>query len=280
MWLFDFDIFYTMGQAVLAHARPINFSPYPLAVLFAPFALLPFYTAYGVYFIINLLLIWKVAGRRTIWALLSFPVMYMLFVGQVDIMVAVPMYLGFPWTFPLILAKPHVGLIVLPWLLRKGKLRDWMIAGLLTLAFLGFCFLLRPSWFQEWLSVIPTVAEYSTRTTNMYYLIPSNQLDLRATVTIIGVIASFLLALTISNRKTSTIVMNLFAANSNAYSPAILAEWIGPIEVILSWIAIILVGGNAFDGSPLFIIGLSILLRQFIQNQYPNLMQRRGFRVL
>jgi hypothetical protein len=278
MWLFDFETFYLMGQAVLAGARPISYTPYPLAVLFVPFALLPYYAAYALYLIINLLLIWKVAGKRMVWALLSFPVMYLLFVGQVDILVALPMVLGFPWTFPLICVKPHVGLLVVPWLLRKGSLREWMMAGVLTLAYLGLCFLLRPTWLQEWLSVIPTLADYSSRTTNIYALIPSSRLDLRATVSTFGVIASFLVALAISNRKISLVVMNLFAANSNVYSPAILAEWIGPIEVVLSWIAIIVVGGNAFDGSPLYMIGISILVRQFIQERYPNLGQWRRFR--
>ncbi|NTW09681.1 MAG: hypothetical protein HGA28_08980, partial [Anaerolineaceae bacterium] len=89
MWRYDFHLFYLAGQAVLSGQSPYSivdfYAPYPIALLFALVAWLPETVAYALYLAGSLFLLWKVLGKKAIWPLLSFPVFFNLFVGQVDL---------------------------------------------------------------------------------------------------------------------------------------------------------------------------------------------------
>jgi len=78
---------------------------------------------------------------------------------------------------------------------------------------------------------------------------------------VIGVALALPLGFWLRERRDSWTVLHLFTPYTNIYSPSVLAEWIGPLEVILSWAAILVVG-TIHNGAPLFVVGLSILLRQ------------------
>ena len=54
---------------------------------------------------------------------------------------------------------------------------------------------------------------------------------------------------------------------TNIYSPSVLGEWIGPLEVGLSWAVIILVGGDIHNGAPLFIVALVIIIKTVLKNR-------------
>lgn len=263
MWQYDFGIFYSAGQAVLAGASPYAHwdfnSPYPLAILFAPLALLPQAIAYLVYLAANLWLIWKVMGKKAAWPLLSFPVLFCLFVGQVDLLLALAATAGFPWSLGLLIAKPQVLFVVAPFFALKMSRRDWLKAGAAAAVLLAASFLLRPGWVGEWSAAQPGFVFFSQHASNAYWLIPTNWGNPRAIVTVIGSLAALLIALRLKDRKQSWASLHLFGPLTNVYSASVLAEWIGPREALLSWLAILLVGGRIHEGAPLFVVGVSIL---------------------
>lgn len=40
-----------------------------------------------------------------------------------------------------------------------------------------------------------------------------------------------------------------------------LAEWIGPLEMLLSWLAFFAVKGDLHNGMPLFVVAISVLIK-------------------
>ena len=264
MWIYDFHLFYMAGRAVLAGQSPytiVDFNPpYPLAVLFALIAWLPEPVAYGAYLVGCFGLLWKVVGRRSIWPLLSFPVFFNLFVGQLDLPLGLLGASIGPWALPLMLVKPQVGFVVLPWTIRHTPWRRLVPPGVLAAVFLVVCFALRPTWVQDWLASVPAVTQYAQRDSNLYWLMPTG---LKTIALLVGMLVALPVGYLARERRDSWIVLHLLAPLTNIYSASVLAEWIGPLEVLLSWLAILVVG-TIHSGAPLFVIGLSIVLRRAI----------------
>lgn len=266
MFLYDFLIFYNGGKAVLAGLSPYGVydfnGPYPLAVLFAPLALLPVPLAYALYLAFSIGMLYRLLRRRMVWALLSFPVLFTLFVGQVDL----PLTLGIgavPWLLPLAIIKPQVGYVLAPWLVRRFSRQDWIKAAVTGLAFLALCFALRPGWVSEWLAAVPTMQAYSVRDSNLYYVIPDDWANLRLAL-IYGLAAlAWVAAFFLKNKSVSMTTAHLFAPLSNIYSASVLVEWIGPWEMAASYLAVALVGGSIHAGMPMYLVGLVILARSY-----------------
>jgi hypothetical protein len=224
--------------------------------------LLPEPLAYLAYLFANLALLWKVSGlRRGFWALLSFPVLFCLFVGQIDLLLGLLVMVGSPWTLGLTIVKPQVAFVVLPWALHHLQPRDLFKAGLVAILFVGISFLLRPTWFAEWRAGSPGMPLFAQHASNLYWLVPASRIDLRVAITILGSILILPIGYLLNARSDSWTTVHLLAPLTNIYSPSILAEWIGPLETALSWVAIIIVGGDVHHGAPLFLVGLSILIR-------------------
>lgn len=232
MWQYDFQIFYSAGQAVLAgtsaYAHWDFNSPYPLAVLFAPLTLLPRNLAYLIYLSVNLWLVWKVIGRKGIWALLSFPVLFCLFVGQVDLFLGLIAMVGFPWSLGLLVVKPQVLFVVAPFFLFKLTKQDWLKAGAVAAGLVAISFAVRPTWVSEWTQAQPGFVFFGQHASNVYWLIPATLPTLRAAVTAIGSAAVLLVALRIKDRAIAWSALHLFGPLTNVYSASVLAEWIGP----------------------------------------------------
>jgi hypothetical protein len=272
MWRFDFHLFYMGAQAVLAGLSPytvsdVNYGPYPLALIFVPLALLPESLAYGLFVALNLFLLWKVMGKRMLWGLLFFPMLFSLFVGQVDFLLAALMGLGSPWTLALALCKPQVAVVTLPWLVRRLDRTGWLKAACAGAAFLGLCFVLRPTWVSEWLQAQPGIQYYSRHASNLLWLIPERWMDARVVAAYTLGPLALVLGFWLKNRRKSWVVAQFFQPLSNIYSPAVLTEWVGPLEVMLSWTAFFVVSGDIHNGMPLFVVGLSILARTFWQER-------------
>ena len=89
---FDFDFFWRAAQAILQGQSPYTisgfFSPYPVALLLTPLALLPFVVAYILWTVLKLWLLPMMVGRgQFLKALLFFPVAFDLLQGQLDLLV-------------------------------------------------------------------------------------------------------------------------------------------------------------------------------------------------
>lgn len=265
LWLFDFEIFWRAGRRILAGTSPYRvkgfISPLPLAVLFAPLGLLPMHVAYGVFVLGSLELLWKAAGHRALWALLSFPVIFTLFVGQVDLVLALAAALLGPLALPLLLAKPQVAFVAVPWMLRHGVTADrrrLAIGIAAALGMLALCFWLRPSWIAEWRKAAPPLDDYAAHDSNLYRLVSGASDGVRTNLVWILTPIALALGLWLRERRDSWAVLHLFTPITNVYSTAVLAEWIGPLEMLLSWAAFV-VAGSIHGGAPMFVVALSIL---------------------
>ena len=263
-FLYDFEIFWRGGRRILAGTSPYRvrgfISPLPLAVLFVPFAFLPMLAAYAVFVLITLGMLWKAAGRRAGWALLAFPVVFSFFVGQVDLPLALAASLLGPLAFPLLLAKPQVAFVTVPWLLFHSDRRRLALGVAAALAMLLLCFWLRPGWLAEFRKAAPPVSDYATHDSNLYRLVPDG-----ARTALLWIVTPIALAVGawLRERRESWAVLHLLAPVTNLYSAAVLAEWIGPLEVVLSWAAFLAVGAYVHHGAPMFVVALAILARRW-----------------
>lgn len=262
LWLYDFDIFWQGGRSLLEGRSPYEvsgfYSPLPLAVLFAPLALLPQPVAYGLFVLITLWMLWKATGLRGIWALLSFPVLFTIFVGQVDLILALATALLGPLALPFLLAKPQIAFVTAPWLLLHTDRRRLLWGVGAATGMLLLCLALRPEWVSEWLAATPHLDDYSRHDSNLYRLVPDG-----VRTALAWVLAPLALALGIwlRERPRSWAVLHLFTPITNLYSAAVLAEWIGPVEMLLSWAALLAVGNDVHHGAPMFVIALAVLAR-------------------
>ncbi len=265
MWRYDFHLFYLAGRAVLSGTSPyaiFDFNPpYPLAMLFALVAWMPEWLAYVLYLAGCLWLMWRVMGKRLVWPLLSFPVWFSLFVGQVDLPLALLACLIGPWALPFMLAKPQVGFVLAPWIIRRTDGQRLAAAGLLGLSFVALSFVLRPTWVSEWLAIVPNLTAYARRDANLYWLIPEH---FKVASTMLGMFVALPLGFWLRRRKESWATLHLFAPLTNIYSASVLAKWIGPLEVLLSWMVIILMG-TVHTGGPMAVVAVSILVREGLQ---------------
>jgi len=269
MWLHDFLIFYNSGQAILRGLSPYGIdgfiSPIFLALFFVPFSLLPVGISYTLFIAANLLLAWKLLKKRIIWALLFFPFLFALFVGQIDFLIAGIIILGSPWTIALALVKPQLAFVIVPWMIMSFNKNDSIKAITSTSLFILFGFIIKPDWYKEWVSLQSGFDFYSSHASNIYWLIPQVNLFLRTNLTVIGALIILPLGFMLKNRRDSWTILHIFAPLTNIYSPAVLLEWIGPIEVVLSWFAVFLVGGNIHTGMPFFLVGMSIFIRGILE---------------
>jgi hypothetical protein len=261
MWRYDFDLFYRAGQAVLSGSNPytiVDFNPpYFLAMLFAPFSLLPFDVAYWLFVILCVGLCWRVMKWRCIWPLLSFPGLFSLFVGQVDFLLALLLLQCGSSVLPLMLVKIQAGYVLVPWVIRRTSVRRLAILAGIGVGIIMLSFVIRPTWFAEWRSITPALTSYATRDSNLYWLVPT---EFKTLAVVIGSVIGLGLAFYLKEQRDSYIAAHLFAPLTNIYSVAVLFRWIGPLEVLLSWMVIAAVG-TIHAGAPMFVIALSILGR-------------------
>jgi hypothetical protein len=266
LWLYDFDIFWRGGRSLLEGTSPYQvpgfYSPLPLAVLFAPLALLPLPVAYAIFVLASLWMLWKAAGSRGYrsgWALVSFPVLFTFFVGQVDLILALSAALLGPLALPFLLAKPQIAFVAAPWLLLHSDRRKLALGTGAMLGMLLLCFWLRPDWVSEWLASTPQRADYGRHDSNLYRLVPEGVRTM-----LVWILSPIALALGIwlKERRRSWAVLHLFTPVTNVYSAAALAEWIGPVEMLLSWMALLAVGNDVHHGAPVFVVALAILARR------------------
>ncbi len=267
MFLYDFHNFFLGGQAVLAGISPYTvpdfLPPFPVAVIFALIAWLPEWFVYLAFLLVCIWLLWRLLGWKCIWTLLCFPVCFGLYVGQLDLLVTLILVSIGPWALPLLIMKPQIGFVIAPWYIRHLTRRQSIGIILLTVLFLGICFLIRPTWLSEWYSILPSITTYARHDSNLHWLIAQNYTLIAY---IIGIIISLPLGFLLKDKELSYTVLHLFSPFSNIYSASVLSEWIGPIEVILSWIAVI-IAGNIHSGAPLFVIGLSLLIRFYLRQR-------------
>lgn len=248
MFGFDFDIFWSAANAVLHGQSPYMisgyFSPYPLALLFIPLAVLPSMLAYGVWIGLNLILLAKSGNRwEFIKALLFFPVAFDLWQGQLDLLIFI-FATRLNW-FGVVLStlRPQLAIWVIPfsaWGWFKDKKYDqfWKSA-LGGVVLYGIATLIEPSWWIQWFNAPKLAWEYNEQSASLFGLariLPYSHLTVFIAVSILAVL-SFALFRPLDSRDFWRWVA-LFNPIANAYSLTILFDQVDWVTIVLALLAL------------------------------------------
>ena len=244
---FDFDFFWRAANAILQGQSPYTvggfFSPYPVALLLVPFALLPFAMAYTLWTGAKLLLLAKSGNRwEFLKAVLFFPVAFDLIQGQLDLLIFIiamkPNWVG----VVISTLRPQLAIWIIPflaWDWWKAKKYDqfWKSAvGIIVLY--GISTIIEPDWWTKWLNA-PTVAwEYNAQSASLFGL--ATVLPLSHMVVFIGssvfAVFSFILLRPQTPRAFWQWVA-LFNPIANIYSLAILFNQVDWVVIFLGFIS-------------------------------------------
>ena len=155
-WAIDLADAYT---GVQGEADAFLYSP-AFAQLMAPVGLLPWPMFLLAWTALQLACVVFVAGRQWPWVLVLPPVFFEVLVGNVHLLYAAAIVLGFrhPWTWSLmILTKvtPGVGLL---WFAIRREWRAFMIALWFTGAVVAISFAIDPGLWRQWFDLLATHA--------------------------------------------------------------------------------------------------------------------------
>jgi len=161
----DFDVFYHAAQAVLQNQDPYAvygvYYPFPLFLVFLPFAALPLNVAHIVWTFIEALIFVAIVRRRALYAVLFMPVILTFLMGQIVMpLLAMFALLRFQKLEGVATAwlclKPQLIGLLLPFVIWRMWRRDraqFLWFGGIWFALLSASFLLQPNWAQRWVEV-------------------------------------------------------------------------------------------------------------------------------
>ena len=165
----DWRIFYDAGAAVLAGLSPYSvagyYNPMVVALLLAPTTLIPFDVWVWVMIGLSAVGIITVCRKRSHWVLLSFPFIYGMSWGSLDVFLFAPSVFFGGTGLALITLKPQLAIFIVPLKLAQWyRAGDWRNIRRFVLA-AGYLWtlpvLLFPKWPQEWLQSMPKLSERS-----------------------------------------------------------------------------------------------------------------------
>jgi hypothetical protein len=141
----------------------------PIAFLFAPLSLLPWWVFLMVWEALMLASLVFLGGRWTLVLLALPPVALELYHGNVHLLIAVAIALGFahPWTWSFVLltkVTPGVGLL---WFAVRREWRNLVIAVGVTAAISAATFVVAPHLWQEWIGSL-----FSNLNEPQYFSVP------------------------------------------------------------------------------------------------------------
>jgi hypothetical protein len=278
----DWYIFYSAGRAILDGASPYGvvdyFNPIQAAWLLAPSTFLPFEIWVAVMIALSFLAVILLCRKNSHWTLLSFPFVFGMIMGSLDLFLWVPARLLGGVGLALITLKPQLAVFLVPLQLaawwredRKRPILAFLIsAGVLW----GIPILIQPGWIGEWLGSLPspetrligaaTLAGFGALTGGWFFY----------TAAFLGVVLALLLL-----KKDD---YYLAASFSPAFWPSdwiIAAEYISWRFVILSWLLI--PTGIGLNGAQFyFLLGFLVWgernsdqIKAWLKERFPSLNQ-------
>lgn len=158
--LFDFQVLYAAGQALLAGQSPYGveyfFYPLPAAYFFALWALLPYPISLALWWLASAVVL-VVVARRAAWMWFLFPPVIANFLtGQVDLFILGLWALalrGSAAALALVTLKPQLGLVIVPYMLWRWRYERQRLAIFCATVVLiyGLPTAVWPGWIGEWL---------------------------------------------------------------------------------------------------------------------------------
>ncbi len=173
---YDFAIFWEAARAFIAGESPYVvqgfFSPLPFLMPIVPLALLPYAVAFVVWTVLNFLALVTLTRRRTLRALLMLPVLFALWVGQVDLIIIALAFSGTWWGVALATLKPQLAMWLVPFFAvswwRAGK-RATLLKMLSTVILIYLLpTILQPRWWTAWLSATPPILQYAEHASSLF----------------------------------------------------------------------------------------------------------------
>lgn len=266
---YDFRILWAAGRAVVEggspYAVPGFFYPLNFAWFMAPFGLLPVGVAYVVLIGFSGIALRVLETPRR--ALLFAPVVYALFIGQVDL-VLLALGLTGGWAgLALSTLKPQIGIWIVfykfiqwyPQERRKIVLAAVAIAGLYLAPFAA-----DPGWVADWFAASPGFLDYTVQSSSLFgigLLVPVGWQTSTAAVALFGL--GLLVVLLRSGRLHAIYweFVALFNPLAHAYSLSIVYRAVDRTAVLLSWIALML-GFAVGTGVPLTVVPVYLILKK------------------
>lgn len=268
---YDFVIFWEAARAFVAGQSPYTvqgfFSPLPFLLPFLPLAFLPYGVAFSVWAALNLIALATLTRWHMLRALLFLPVLFALWVGQVDLIIVALGFTGTWWGLALATLKPQLAI----WMVPFFAVRWWrtgdrasifkMLSGAAILYVAPT--LLDPGWWTVWLHATPSTLQYAEHASSLFGISALLPPAIPPILSFAGVAALagavFLWVRPYSDRQYWTWAA-LFNPLSNIYSHCILASQADWIAVGLSW-ALLPLSLYVHTGLPWAAIPLYLLWR-------------------
>lgn len=247
---FDFNFFWRAANAILQGQSPYSisgfFSPYPVALLLVPLALLPFLLAYGLWTGIKLLLLEKSGTRwEFLKAILFFPVIFDLIQGQLDLLIFM-IAIKSNWLGVVVSTlRPQLAIWVIPflawdWLKTKRYDQFWKSAlGIIVLY--GISTIIEPDWWVKWFNAPQVAWQYNGQSTSLFGL--AMVLPFPHTTVFIGVSILAIFSFAVLRPQTPRAFWQwvaLFNPIAHIYSLAILFNQVDWIVIVLGIVALLL----------------------------------------
>jgi len=266
MFGYDFLIYYEAAQALLAGMSPYQvpgfFSPITLAILFMPLALFRAEVAMGIWVVVNLGCLVILTRRKALLAILFVPLAFLVYVGQVDLLVLTLGMLGGWPGLVLSTVKPQLAVWLWAyWLwVSPQKIKFALPVTVLIHVFLQ---LVHP-WVGAWMSATPGVFTYASRSASIFGL--SAVLGPVAYPIALGWFAQ---ALSWVNRDAFFRFMAVFNPISSIYSHVILVREVTVYWVALSWL-LIPVSLYLHTAAPFILIPIGMAIKDLYTKQQSN----------
>jgi len=248
MLAYDFDFFWRAAGAILRGQSPYVisgfYSPYPLALVLMPLALLPMLLAYGIWTALKFLLLARAGNRwQFLRAILFFPVAYELRQGQLDLLIFI-LAGKLNWFGAIISTlRPQLGIWIIPlcaWRWWKGRMYDqfWKSA-LGVLALYGASTVIAPNWWAEWANALRVAWGYNEQSASLFGL--THFLPVSHAASFVGISALAAASFALLRPGTPREYWQLMAAFNpvaHVYSLVVLYDQVDPGVILLGLLAL------------------------------------------
>jgi hypothetical protein len=248
MFGFDFDFFWRAANAILHGQSPYGiggfFSPYPLALLLIPFALLPFVMAYGLWTGLKLLLLAKSGNRWDfLKAILFFPVAFDLLQGQLDLLIFIIAMKSNWFGFVISTLRPQLAIWIIPFLAwdwwKSKKYDQFWKSALGIIVLYGVSTIIEPNWWAEWFNAPKVAWLYNEQSASLFGLakvLPFSHITVFIGISILAVFSFTLLRPQTPRAFWQWVA--LFNPIANIYSLAILFNQVDWVVIVLGLLAL------------------------------------------
>jgi hypothetical protein len=268
---YDFDFFWRAARAIFEGHSPYAvegfFSPLPFAWAMLPFGLLPFQAAFSAWTVLSVVGLVVLTKRNALKAMLFLPVVFGLWVGQVDLVILWGGLRGGWLGLALTTLKPQLAIWLIPYTFgqwwRAGERKKILYTMLTVLVLYGVPTVVWPAWWSAWLANSPSIFVYAEHASSLFGA--AALIALPVEVSFLGVVAIAAISLfwlkPFSEARYWPYAA-IFNPVSNIYSLCLLVRNIDWMAVAASW-ALLPLALWLHTGLPWALVPACLLLREY-----------------